>query len=532
MVMKVPFPAQDGDTLVASGGIFVPSSELPVTGAIPANRIASGLGVGRAVKASQIADAVLGGVLTLTAALSAARAVTFPDSSLTVAGIDIAQTFTAAQTIHAASGLLVRQAATQDGVALLGRAGGASSRQVQITVPALTATRTFTLLDADVIAAGSAAALTSTRIPVVAGGGLLNDFSSLTYSNGLPTLTIGAGAGYAGLYLNGAAAQSRQFVAVTAGVNRWALTLANSTAESGSDAGSNFQLVAYTDAGAGIDTPLSINRVAGGAIALARVTQITGVAPSTYTAARTDIGGGRIHTAEMGLGILVSAGAGLLQFSAGTTIANGIAMNSCGIFANAAGALTLSAANGVSLTNALRVGTSTALSLEIARFVGGTIPTGVISTSDVLIGGGTIKAGFAVSVTGAAATSRDILLQTASVNRWAIRADSSAEAGANAGSAFSINARDDAGAGIDAPLTIVRAAGGAMTIVRPITATSTLAVTGLITTGSAVLMASSVALTNGAAAAAGTLLNAPAAGNPTKWIPINDNGTTRYIPSW
>jgi hypothetical protein len=27
-------------------------------------------------------------------------------------------------------------------------------------------------------------------------------------------------------------------------------------------------------------------------------------------------------------------------------------------------------------------------------------------------------------------------------------------------------------------------------------------------------------------------LNAPAAGNPTKWIPIDDNGTTRYIPAW
>ena len=39
-------------------------------------------------------------------------------------------------------------------------------------------------------------------------------------------------------------------------------------------------------------------------------------------------------------------------------------------------------------------------------------------------------------------------------------------------------------------------------------------------------------LANGAAAAAGTLLNAPTAGDPTKWIPINDNGTTRYLPAW
>ena len=62
---------------------------------------------------------------------------------------------------------------------------------------------------------------------------------------------------------------------------------------------------------------------------------------------------------------------------------------------------------------------------------------------------------------------------------------------------------------------------------------SMLHVTGLITIGTATAMlTSSVAMNDGAAAAAGTLLNAPAAGNPTKWIPFNDNGTTRYIPAW
>jgi hypothetical protein len=40
------------------------------------------------------------------------------------------------------------------------------------------------------------------------------------------------------------------------------------------------------------------------------------------------------------------------------------------------------------------------------------------------------------------------------------------------------------------------------------------------------------AYTNNAGAAVGTLTNAPAAGNPTKWIPINDNGTIRNIPAW
>jgi len=53
-----------------------------------------------------------------------------------------------------------------------------------------------------------------------------------------------------------------------------------------------------------------------------------------------------------------------------------------------------------------------------------------------------------------------------------------------------------------------------------------------ITHASATLLTTTVALTNGAAASLGTLTNAPAAGDPTKWVPINDNGTTRYIPAW
>ncbi len=50
------------------------------------------------------------------------------------------------------------------------------------------------------------------------------------------------------------------------------------------------------------------------------------------------------------------------------------------------------------------------------------------------------------------------------------------------------------------------------------------------TTGN--LIDSNVTLNNGAGASAGTLTNAPTAGNPTKWVAIDDNGTTRYIPAW
>lgn len=54
----------------------------------------------------------------------------------------------------------------------------------------------------------------------------------------------------------------------------------------------------------------------------------------------------------------------------------------------------------------------------------------------------------------------------------------------------------------------------------------------LTTLGGATFHTTSTALTNGAGAGAGTLTNAPAAGDPSKWIGINDNGTTRYIPAW
>ena len=60
-----------------------------------------------------------------------------------------------------------------------------------------------------------------------------------------------------------------------------------------------------------------------------------------------------------------------------------------------------------------------------------------------------------------------------------------------------------------------------------------LTATGTLTlAGGASLLSTTASLTNGAGASAGTLGNAPAAGNPTKWIGINDNGVTRLIPTW
>lgn len=39
-------------------------------------------------------------------------------------------------------------------------------------------------------------------------------------------------------------------------------------------------------------------------------------------------------------------------------------------------------------------------------------------------------------------------------------------------------------------------------------------------------------ISNGAGLSTGTLTNAPSNGNPTKWLAFDDNGVTRYVPSW
>ena len=46
------------------------------------------------------------------------------------------------------------------------------------------------------------------------------------------------------------------------------------------------------------------------------------------------------------------------------------------------------------------------------------------------------------------------------------------------------------------------------------------------------LIATSTTIVSNAGASVGTLTNAPSAGNPTKWIRINDNGTIRSFPAW
>lgn len=91
--------------------------------------------------------------------------------------------------------------------------------------------------------------------------------------------------------VNGAGSTFRQVLYQTAGVVRWA-TFATNTAESGANAGSNWALRSFTDAGAVIDDPITVARVAAGAIVIggstARPVTLTGALNLNGSAALGD----------------------------------------------------------------------------------------------------------------------------------------------------------------------------------------------------------------------------------------------------
>ena len=96
----------------------------------------------------------------------------------------------------------------------------------------------------------------TSRLPL-AGGTLTG---ALTVTN---TATITSAAGAATLVLQSPAGQNIGVNANRAGLGRWALRLGNATAEGGSNAGSDVQLDAFSDAGVYLNSPIIIKRASG-----------------------------------------------------------------------------------------------------------------------------------------------------------------------------------------------------------------------------------------------------------------------------
>lgn len=81
----------------------------------------------------------------------------------------------------------------------------------------------------------------------------------------------------------------------------------------------------------------------------------------------------------------------------------------------------------------------------------------VTSAGDVTAGGDALASSVIVCLNTAAGQLRRVRFQSAGLDRWGLRADSTAEGGSDAGSDFAIFAFDDAGSSLGAALAITRA---------------------------------------------------------------------------
>ena len=157
-----------GNVFATSPTLVTPALGTPASGTLtsctglPISTGVSGLGTGAATFLATPSSANLAALLTDETGSGSNVFATSPTLVTPVIG---AATGTSLS-ITGAAGLLTRAAATQDGVELIGRAGGTTSLKATITPTTLTASRTFTLPDATgtLVTTGDTGTVTSTML--------------------------------------------------------------------------------------------------------------------------------------------------------------------------------------------------------------------------------------------------------------------------------------------------------------------------------------------------------------------------------
>lgn len=327
--------------------------------------------------------------------------------------------------------------------------------------------------------------------------------ASLVQSSTTATLAVGTGSG-AGTSALSVRSASGQLAAVTVGTGaswRWAF-LKGTTTESGADAGSPLQVAAYDDFGSTIDVPITITRVAGGTITLARPVSMSSTLTITSTLTQN---GATVSLAQSSSSASAVIGTGTgssfttleLRAAAGQTRgydwrtgssirwrAQANTTAEAGSDAGSDWALNAYNDAGTFIDSPISVNRASGGSMTLTRPIShsGTTANLAQSTTSagVNVGTGTGSSSTTLTVRAAAGQLSDFQFWSGASSRWIIRKGSTAESGSDAGSEFSLMARDDSGGLIDTVLQVVRAAGGTMTLSRPVSMSSTLAVTGAV----------------------------------------------------
>lgn len=145
--------------------------------------------------------------VTIACEPTADRTVTFPDATTTLAGLGVSQSFTGSNSFINSTGQSFRQAATQDGILLRGRAGGTSSHNVELVPATLSASRTLTAPDVSgtLITTGDTATVTNTMLAGSIADSKLNTISTAGKVSG-SAITSGTIGGSTAISTSGAVA--------------------------------------------------------------------------------------------------------------------------------------------------------------------------------------------------------------------------------------------------------------------------------------------------------------------------------------
>ncbi len=263
--------------------------------------------------------------------------------------------FTGANTFTSASGITTLQAATQDAMRLLGRSSGTGSWIATITTPALTASRTWTGVDASDTFSFLGQAQTFTALQTIDLGtgalpALINASTNLRLaasdgqSNKIESLSFGAGT----LQLNNRVAGGTRSVKLYPTISLAAFTISATAYDEATVGYTSGALARYiilateahtsTAKGFGHQWTATLNGAAG---------QVTSMWLQGTTT--TD------PFPTLGMGAAPTAGNGLLQLAGGgTTKAYGLAFSTdCFIYKSAATSITIDASTMLTLTGGL-----------------------------------------------------------------------------------------------------------------------------------------------------------------------------------
>ncbi len=332
--------------------------------------------------------------------------------------------------------------------------------------------------DFGIQAYNDAGALLSTPLTITRSTGAVTLTGDLTVNKGDAQFTLGSGSGAGIVLIKGAAGNARNVRFATGTSLRWAQG-ANTTAESGSNAGSDYSIYRYSDAGSAIDAPLSITRSTGAVTLTGDLTVSKATAAINVTASSSD-SEVRISKTNGNAATAVFRQAGVERWKIGASSANETGSNVGSDFwigryndagsyqdmpfviTRSTGAVTLTGTLNGKVVNDLVTGPASATDNALVRFdntTGKVVQNSGITVDD----SGNVTSDLTVSkaspvveavassgspvirVNAAAGTNRDFRFLTSGTNRWAFRANNVPEASTADGSDFLIGSWNNSG---------------------------------------------------------------------------------------